>query len=187
MSSGPASAHRRPARTARRGGAAGRVATPESHRGRADDRRAARSGAGRRLGALRVFCMFGGAFALAGTGKKLIGERRPPMGLWAIQAGCGASYPGGHASTAAVLAVAVIIIAAIAAWRYTAIVIGQVATRSPLRPPGCTWPAITPSTCPAEQAQSGDGPAAVQDAWQAAHDVLASGRAAARFRNHLMR
>jgi hypothetical protein len=37
-----------------------------------------------RLDALRVFCMSGGAFALAETGKKLIGERRPPMPLWAI-------------------------------------------------------------------------------------------------------
>ena len=54
--------------------------------------------------------MFGGAFALAETGKRLIGERRPPMALWAIQAGSGASHPSGHASTAAVLVVAVSII-----------------------------------------------------------------------------
>lgn len=80
--------------------------------------------AGRRLDALRVLCMFGGAFALATAGKMLIGEHRPPVSLQAMAADSGASYPSGHATVAAVLAVAVVVIAATAGWRYAAIVIG---------------------------------------------------------------
>ena len=80
---------------------------------------------GRRLDALRVFCMVGGAFALAEVGKKLIGEHRPPVSLQAMAADSGASYPSGHTTVAAVLAVAVIVvIATTAAWRYAAIVVG---------------------------------------------------------------
>ena len=77
----------------------------------------------RRLDAVKVFCMFAGAFALAEVGKKLIGEHRPPVSLQAMAADSGASYPSGHATTAAVLAVALIVIAA-AGWRYAAIVLG---------------------------------------------------------------
>jgi hypothetical protein len=45
----------------------------------------------RRLDALRVFCMFAGAFAPAQIGKKLIGEHRPSASLWAMEPwpGCG--------------------------------------------------------------------------------------------------
>ncbi|HUZ24843.1 MAG TPA: phosphatase PAP2 family protein [Streptosporangiaceae bacterium] len=78
----------------------------------------------RRLDALRVFCMFGGAFALAEVGKKLINEHRPPTALWAMKADSGASYPSGHATTAAVIAVAVIVIATTAVARRAAIVLG---------------------------------------------------------------
>jgi len=78
----------------------------------------------RRGDALRVFCTFGGAFALAEIGKKLIGEHRPPVSLQAMAADSGASYPSGHATTAAVLAVAVIVIATTAAWRFAAIALG---------------------------------------------------------------
>lgn len=78
----------------------------------------------RRLDAAKVFCMFAGAFALAEIGKKLIGEHRPPVSLWAMKADSGASYPSGHATTAAVLAVALIVIAATLAGRTTALVLG---------------------------------------------------------------
>jgi membrane-associated phospholipid phosphatase len=77
----------------------------------------------RRLDAVKVFCMFAGAFALAEVGKKLIAEHRPPVSLQAMAADSGASYPSGHATTAAVLAVALIVIAT-AGWRYAAIVLG---------------------------------------------------------------
>ena len=78
----------------------------------------------RRPDAVRVFCMFGGAFALAEIGKKLINEHRPPASLWAMPADSGASYPSGHATTAAVLAVAVIVIATTVTSRRAAIVAG---------------------------------------------------------------
>ncbi len=77
----------------------------------------------RRLDAVKVFCMFAGAFALAEVGKKLIAEHRPPVSLQAMAADSGASYPSGHATTAAVLAVALVVIA-VAGWRYAAIVLG---------------------------------------------------------------
>lgn len=78
----------------------------------------------RRLDALKVFCMFAGALTLAEIGKKLINEHRPPMALWAMKADSGASYPSGHATTAAVLAVALIVIAATLAGRSAALVLG---------------------------------------------------------------
>lgn len=79
----------------------------------------------RRLDALKVFCMFAGAFTLAEIGKKLINEHRPPMSLWAMTADSGASYPSGHATTAAVIVVAFIVIAATRAGRRTALVLGS--------------------------------------------------------------
>ncbi|MGH3273971.1 MAG: phosphatase PAP2 family protein [Streptosporangiaceae bacterium] len=78
----------------------------------------------RRLDAVRVFCMFAGAFVLAEVGKVLIGEHRPPMSLWAMKADSGASYPSGHTTTAAVLAVALVAIATTVAGRRAAIVLG---------------------------------------------------------------
>jgi membrane-associated phospholipid phosphatase len=78
----------------------------------------------RRLDAVKVFCMFAGAFTLAEIGKKLINEHRPPVSLWAMKADSGASYPSGHATTAAVIAVALIVIAATLAGRCTALVLG---------------------------------------------------------------
>jgi len=77
----------------------------------------------RRMDAVKVFCMFAGAFALAEVGKKLIAEHRPPVSLQAMAADSGASYPSGHATTAAVAAVALIVIAA-GGWRYAAVVLG---------------------------------------------------------------
>ncbi len=78
----------------------------------------------RRSDAVKVFCMFAGAFALAEIGKKLIGEHRPPVSLQAMAADSGASYPSGHATTATVLAVALAIIAGATAWRYAVIILG---------------------------------------------------------------
>lgn len=78
----------------------------------------------RRLDAAKVFCMFAGAFVLAEAGKKLIGEHRPPAALWAMKADSGASYPSGHATVAAVLAVALIVVAATLTGRTVALVLG---------------------------------------------------------------
>ncbi len=78
----------------------------------------------RRLDAVKVFCMFAGAFALAEAGKKLIGEHRPPAALWAMKADSGASYPSGHATAAAILAVALIVIAATWTGRAAALLLG---------------------------------------------------------------
>jgi membrane-associated phospholipid phosphatase len=78
----------------------------------------------RRLDAVKVFCMFAGAFALAEIGKKLINEHRPPVALQAMTADHSPSYPSGHATTAAVLAVALVVIAATFAWRAAAVVLG---------------------------------------------------------------
>lgn len=79
----------------------------------------------RRLDALKVFCMIAGAFALAEAGKVLISEHRPPVALWAMKADSGASYPSGHATTAAVIAVALFAVAASHAGRSTALVLGS--------------------------------------------------------------
>ncbi|HEX9357844.1 MAG TPA: phosphatase PAP2 family protein [Streptosporangiaceae bacterium] len=78
----------------------------------------------RRLDALKVFCMFGGALILAEIGKKLINEHRPPTSLWAMTADSGSSYPSGHTTTAAVFAVALIVIATTLAGRSAALVLG---------------------------------------------------------------
>ena len=80
--------------------------------------------AGRRLDAVKVFCMFAGAFALAESGKKLVNEHRPPASLQAMAADPSPSFPSGHATTAAVLAVALIVIATTLTWRAAALVLG---------------------------------------------------------------
>ena len=78
----------------------------------------------RRLDALKVFCMFAGALALAEVGKKLINEHRPPTSLWAMRADSGSSYPSGHATVAAMLAVALVVVAGTVAIRRTVLVLG---------------------------------------------------------------
>lgn len=80
--------------------------------------------AGRRLDAVKVFCMFAGALALAEIGKKLINEHRPPVSLQAMAADSGPSFPSGHVTTAAVIAVALIVVATTLAWRTAALVLG---------------------------------------------------------------
>ena len=78
----------------------------------------------RRLDALKVFCIFAGAFTLAEAGKILISEHRPPVALQAMPADSGASFPSGHATVAAVLAVALVVVAATFAGRASALVLG---------------------------------------------------------------
>lgn len=78
----------------------------------------------RRVDAVKVFCMFAGAFTLAEAGKILVGEHRPPAWMQAMNADSGGSYPSGHATTAAVLAVALTVIAATYAGRVTALTLG---------------------------------------------------------------
>jgi undecaprenyl-diphosphatase len=65
----------------------------------------------RRADAARWLCVLGGALATALVAKSLIDEHRPPTALWAITADSGASYPSGHTTVAAAIAVAVIVIA----------------------------------------------------------------------------
>jgi membrane-associated phospholipid phosphatase len=78
----------------------------------------------RRLDAAKVFCMFAGAFALAEISKRLVNEHRPPAALQVVAADSGVSFPSGHATVAAVLAVALVVIAATFAWRAAALVLG---------------------------------------------------------------
>jgi undecaprenyl-diphosphatase len=78
----------------------------------------------RRLDAAKVFCMFAGAFALAEISKLLVNEHRPPTALQVVAADSGVSFPSGHATVAAVLAVALVVIAATFAWRAAALVLG---------------------------------------------------------------
>ena len=61
---------------------------------------------------------------LAEIGKKLVNEHRPPASLWAMTADSGASYPSGHATAAAVLAVSLVVVAATLAGRSAAFVLG---------------------------------------------------------------
>jgi undecaprenyl-diphosphatase len=78
----------------------------------------------RRLDAAKVLCMFAGAFALAAIGKQLINEHRPPAALQVVAPDSGASFPSGHATTAAVVAVALVVIAATFALRAAALLLG---------------------------------------------------------------
>ena len=78
----------------------------------------------RRLDAVKVFCMFGGAFALAEVAKKIVNEPRPPAALQAVAADHSGSFPSGHATAAATLCVALLVIAATFAGRVTALVLG---------------------------------------------------------------
>jgi membrane-associated phospholipid phosphatase len=79
---------------------------------------------GRRLDALKAFCILAGAFALAEAAKKLVGEHRPPAALRAMAADSGASYPSGHVTIAAALTVALVVVAVTVAGRSTALVLG---------------------------------------------------------------
>lgn len=78
----------------------------------------------RRLDAVKVFCMFGGAYALAEVAKKIVSEPRPPAALQAVAADSGASFPSGHASVGFTLCIALVVIAVTYAGRATALVLG---------------------------------------------------------------
>jgi undecaprenyl-diphosphatase len=78
----------------------------------------------RRLDAAKVLCIFAGAFALAEITKRLINEHRPPAALQVVAVHSGLSFPSGHTTTAAALAVALVVIAATFAWRAAALVLG---------------------------------------------------------------
>lgn len=83
--------------------------------------------AGRRLDALKTFCVFGGAFALALVGKYVINEHRPPASIQLVRVGTGHSFPSGHATSASVIAIVLVgIVATTLAWRWVAGVIGVV-------------------------------------------------------------
>lgn len=79
---------------------------------------------GRRLDAAKAFCVLAGALVLAQIVKRLINEHRPPAALQAMAADPTPSFPSGHATTSAALAVALIVIAATVAWRAAALVLG---------------------------------------------------------------
>lgn len=76
----------------------------------------------RKLAAVMAFCTVGGALALTEIAKKLVGEPRPPAAL-RLMAASGGSYPSGHATVTAALAVALILIATTATWRFTALIV----------------------------------------------------------------
>lgn len=78
----------------------------------------------RRLGAVQAFCILAGAFTLAEVVKRLINEHRPPAALRAMTADSGASYPSGHVTIAAALAVALVVVAVTVAGRSAALVLG---------------------------------------------------------------
>jgi membrane-associated phospholipid phosphatase len=77
----------------------------------------------RKLAAVTDFCTVGGALALTEIAKKLVGEPRPPAALRLMAADSGASYPSGHTTTAAAIAVALILIATTLTWRFTALIL----------------------------------------------------------------
>lgn len=82
----------------------------------------------RRLDAVRALCILGGALALAWVAKALIAEHRPPAALWAAPADSGASYPSGHTTVAAAIAVILVVVAWTRVWRAVALVVGGLYT-----------------------------------------------------------
>lgn len=80
----------------------------------------------RRLDAVKWLCMFGGAFALAEAAKIIIDEHRPPVSLQAVAADHSPSFPSGHATSSAMLAVAIFVIAVTVAGRIAGTTLGVV-------------------------------------------------------------
>jgi undecaprenyl-diphosphatase len=76
----------------------------------------------RRVAAVQALCTLAGALVLAVVAKNLISEHRPPERLWALAADHGNSYPSGHATVAAAVAVT-LILAATGVWRIAAVVV----------------------------------------------------------------
>ena len=78
----------------------------------------------RRVDAVKALCMFGGAFALAEVAKKIIDEHRPPLALQAMAADHTPSFPSGHATTSAAIAVVLVAVVAVGfRWRFAAVVV----------------------------------------------------------------
>lgn len=78
----------------------------------------------RRLDAVKALCVLAGALTWAELVKRIINEARPPAALQALAADNSPSFPSGHATTAASIAVALVVIAAPFAWRAAALVLG---------------------------------------------------------------
>lgn len=78
----------------------------------------------RRLDAVKVFCIFAGAYALVEVVKKIVNEPRPPAAVQAVAADHSGSFPSGHASVAFTLCIALVVIAATYAGRATALILG---------------------------------------------------------------
>jgi membrane-associated phospholipid phosphatase len=78
----------------------------------------------RRLDAAKAFCMIAAAFALGEIGKMLINEHRPPVSLRAMATDTSPSFPSGHATATAIVAVALVVVASTFAGRVTALVLG---------------------------------------------------------------
>lgn len=78
----------------------------------------------RRVDAVKALCMFGGAFALAEVAKRIIDEHRPPLALQAMAADHTPSFPSGHATTSAAIAVVLVAVVAVGfRWRLAAVVV----------------------------------------------------------------
>ncbi len=78
----------------------------------------------RRLDAVKVFCMFAGAYTLVEVVKKVVNEPRPPVAVQAVAADHSGSFPSGHATVGFTLCVALVVIAVTYAGRVTALVLG---------------------------------------------------------------
>ena len=79
----------------------------------------------RRTLAVLVFCVFGAAAVFGEAAKMLVGEHRPPTSLQLVPADSASSYPSGHATVAAVIAIVAVLVATGTAWRWVAIVLGS--------------------------------------------------------------
>jgi len=73
---------------------------------------------------LRVAALIGASLALALVAKVVIGEDRPPAALAVVAPDPGWGYPSGHATVAAALAAALILLSPTGTWRRLAIVVG---------------------------------------------------------------
>ncbi len=78
----------------------------------------------RRLDAVKVFCMFAGAYTLVEVVKKIVNEPRPPAAVQAVAADHSGSFPSGHASVGFTLCVALVVIAVTYTGRAAALTLG---------------------------------------------------------------
>lgn len=73
---------------------------------------------------LRVAALIGGSLALALVAKAVVAEDRPPAALAAVGADSGFGYPSGHATVAAALVAALIMLSPAGPWRRLMIGVG---------------------------------------------------------------